>query len=98
MKKANLQSNIHKCFSMQAILFSECVLKLEGDSITAVDAVRYVDELKDTLDRRSKDGFLSQALKEEKTKLIASGFGSAVLTGLCCQFLGLYTILIHSII
>lgn len=69
-------------------MFAECVLKIEGDTVTALEVVGRVDDLMKTLQRRSGDGFLSEQTKSEKTMLIRSGLSAALITKTCKQFFG----------
>jgi translation initiation factor 2B subunit (eIF-2B alpha/beta/delta family) len=75
----------------QAKLFNDCILKIEGDQITAIETLHHVKQLEDTLKRRSTDNFLTSRTKHEKSELIKTGIGRATLEGVCRQFFGWYS-------
>lgn len=74
----------------QAKLFNDCILKIEGDQITAIETLHHIKELEDELKRRRTNHFLTTRTKHEKTELINNGIGRATLEGVCPQFFGWY--------
>lgn len=68
------------------------MLKIEGDNITAIEVVHYLDELRDTIDTRGKDDFLSPAASAEKRTLIDNGCDSDSLSDPCKEFFGTFPI------
>lgn len=74
----------------QALLFNECILHVEGDEITAIETIRHVQNLENTLSRRRNDVFLTTRTETEKSKLIGTGVGRATLEGVCKQFFGMH--------
>lgn len=73
-------------------MFNEYVLKVEGDRITAIETIRHLRELENTLRRRRDDVFLSTRTENEKKILLGDGVGKAELEGQCKQFFGMKSI------
>lgn len=53
-------------------MFAETILRIEGDDISAVESLHWLDELRNSMEMRKSDEFLSPALSDEKNLLISS--------------------------
>lgn len=70
-------------------MFAAHILKIEGDDVTAIEVVQYLDELEMTLRTRQEDDFLSPTTLVEKKALIRAGYAAdVVLTAKCGEFFG----------
>lgn len=81
------QRNIHFRF-VQAELFAESVLKIEGDEVAAIEIVQYLDELVTTLKMRRTDNYLSFQAETEKQKLVDEGHSVEDIESTCHEFFG----------
>lgn len=74
----------------QAEIFSQTILKIEGDNITAIEVLKYINELKNTLEMREEDQFLSRASTEEKEKLMEFSYepDTNQISAMCTDFFG----------
>lgn len=69
-------------------MFNDAVLKIEGNQTSAIETIRYIRELQNSLERRREDNFLSTRADNAKDELVVSGVGRAELEGQCKQFFG----------
>ena len=84
----SLQFSYIFSYYCQAELFANCVLKIEGDDVTAIEVVRCLDELKETIKMRQQDGFLTPSVSAEKFNLIGKGYNSNEIDALRKDFFG----------
>lgn len=72
-------------------MFAETVLRIEGDGIESreVERLHCLDELRNSIEMRKNDEFLSPASSAEKTLLISSGASdSKIISQYCNGFYG----------
>lgn len=69
-------------------MFADTVLKIEGDDITAIEIMKHLDDLENTLKLREEDEFLSPLVAEEKDTLIGFGYDAELLRVTCKTFFG----------
>lgn len=72
----------------QAELFAETVLKVEGDDISIIEGLYHIDELRNELNSRKIDAFLSPETSAEKALLIDGGHDSDDILSYCNEFYG----------
>lgn len=71
-------------------MFAEYVLKIESDSVTAIEVVHHVKELQMTLTNNAEDDFLSPNTLTEMEKLLEKGFADSYFKAVCKEFSGIY--------
>lgn len=83
--KIHIFFNVFRFFPLRAELFAQCVLKIEGDEVSAIEIVQHLGDLNEPLKLRKSDEFLSAPTKAEMEAVIIY---SKLITTKCKEFFG----------